>query len=234
MYLNRWCNRFQLTEKNMTEAVVSDIDDVEVSRVRNGGDWANFSLREWKAPVGDVLRSGDYGGELTVASSYGTWSYVWGSPGIPFKRFVVEHLAKDWHYTMKKLVGENNIRGFSLELTLKAARKRLLEKRREDGVPADRETAAQKERRKNISFARYSTLDIERYCTKELAAEAWEELNRCGTETGIQDILMNNRFIPIWGYEGFEYLRTDCHAWIEIFWRNLFIPYTKHLAEKIK
>lgn len=217
-------------------AQIEAITDAEIHHVRNNGEWAMFILRHWQR-VKDPLQRGT-GGSLTVHSSYGTFSYIWGSTGSSFKEFLVEHLAKDWHYTMKKFLQEGNaMYEFSLEETQKEMRRVLVETRREDGREVNAAVAALAARNNDrlgyMTTARYTREQVDRMLTKEKAAELWSEIDRCMSKEDCIATLMSDDGHAAWGDEAYELIRKVPCGWIEYFWSELFLPYAEHIKASL-
>lgn len=219
-------------------ASIEAITDAEVTMVRNNGDWAMFVLREWDKPgLPDRFR----GGSIAVQTRYGAFSYIWGSTGCPFKQFVREHLATDWHYTMKKLLNSEGdtaaMYEFDLELSIKEAKRVLLSKRREQGLYAD-EQHREFEKGKTLRYAPPSGSEKRRdarLLTKERARELWDQLDRDGDKDSLTDTLMSETGIAAWGDDGYECIRKSVKTWIKPFFDDLFVPYAQQLSvEKMK
>lgn len=210
-------------------ASIEAITDAEVTMVRNGGDWAIFMLRAWDRP--DPLDR-QRGGSLVVHSSFGAFSYIWGNTGCPFKQFVKEHLANDWHYTMKNFLN-GELKEFSLEHTKQAMRVRILLKRREDGLHADREYAKYLERARNLRHSLIGESEHRRYkqyLTRDKAFELWEQIEKDSCREEILDTLMSDTGVAAFGFEGYDYLRSETKEWVGHFFNRLFVPFAENLS----
>lgn len=218
-------------------AEVEAVKDAEIHHVRQNGEWAMFVLRHWNR-VKDPLGRGT-GGSLVVHSSYGSFSYIWGATGCPFKQFLVEHLAKDRPYTMHKFLNDK-YREFSLERTVEALKRKLIEQRRED---AQMYKSLAYEFQHYVASGRYIaqyTRDdfkkkMAKLLDKDTARELWESLEACADRDELEDIIRSESADKAWpDYGGFEFVQQEEVGWVKHFWQELFLPYVEHIAQTIK
>ena len=96
----------------------------EISRA----EWANITLTTWQriANIGTKHEHTNYGGEIVIHSSYGTWGNIWSACGVPFKEFL-QHVEFD--YAFGKFMG-SDLNAFDGEKSLRELRRKIIDDRK--------------------------------------------------------------------------------------------------------
>ncbi|MCV2423376.1 hypothetical protein LNV47_22570 [Paucibacter sp. DJ4R-1] len=106
----------------------------EVYNVKNSGEWATIVVRCWQDEDHPDGRP-RHRGELMINSTFGAWSYYWGAPGMPLKRFLI---GLGFDYLFGKLMGQA-LEQYDGEASVTDLRQRVLSMRRRRSI--DREVA---------------------------------------------------------------------------------------------
>jgi len=181
----------------------------EIYEIRKHGEYANISLREWSKP-----ELQQFGGEMMVHSSFGSWAYTWGATGQPFKHFLAR-LTFD--YMMGKLMGpETEV--FDAEASIKNAMKELIQARRDEKWDKDAVREAYNELGEHLSSS-MSQADFGYICRtlSEIVAETADE-NGC-----------DNIF-----YEPHYMMATKVNPQAKGFWEHLWPEFVATIKKEIE
>ena len=97
----------------------------EIRPAKHPGEWATITIAQWQAKRDP--RGTNYGGEIVINSTFGTWGNTWSACAVPFKQFLI---GLDFDYIFTTFMG-HRLNQFDAEASWDAILKRIIRQRRE-------------------------------------------------------------------------------------------------------